>query len=97
MPYVSALITPEAEGVGERVELATADMRELPFADGSFDLVLSNVTNHNISAGAGRDLAIDGAWRVLRRDRRLSIADISNDNPYRKRRAAASGDHGCQR
>jgi hypothetical protein len=29
------------EGVAERVELHTADMRQLPFDDGSFDVVLS--------------------------------------------------------
>lgn len=38
-----------AEGVEDRVELHTADMMALPFADESFDLVVSNFAINNIS------------------------------------------------
>jgi ubiquinone/menaquinone biosynthesis C-methylase UbiE len=78
----------EAEGVAERIELKTADMRELPFADASFDVVVSNVAIHNISATAGRERAIDEAWRVLRPGGRLLIADISRSRQYRQRLSA---------
>ena len=37
-----------AEGVADRVELHTADMTALPFADGSFDVVVSSLAIHNI-------------------------------------------------
>ena len=37
------------EGVAERVELHTADMRQLPFDDGSFDVVVSSLAIHNVS------------------------------------------------
>ncbi len=40
------------EGVAERVELHTADMRQLPFDDGSFDVVVSSLAIHNVP-GAG--------------------------------------------
>ena len=75
----------EAEGVADRIELKTADMRELPFADASFDLVVSNVAIHNIGDTTGRERAIDEAWRVLRPGGKLLIADISRSRQYRQR------------
>ena len=65
-----------AEGVADRVELHTADMTALPFADGSFDVVVSSLAIHNIGGRAGRDKAIDEAVRVLRPGGWLLIADI---------------------
>lgn len=66
----------EREGVADRVELRTGDMTRLPFADNTFDLVLSNIAVHNIPSAAGRRAAIDEAVRVLRPGGRLAIADV---------------------
>jgi len=74
-----------AEGVAERVELQTADMRELPFADASFDVVVSSMAIHNIGSAGGRDTAIDQAWRVLRPGGRLLIVDIQHARRYQAR------------
>jgi ubiquinone/menaquinone biosynthesis C-methylase UbiE len=65
-----------AEGVADRIELHTADMTALPFADNSFDVVVSSLAIHNIPGSAGRQKAIDEAVRVLRPGGRLLIADI---------------------
>jgi ubiquinone/menaquinone biosynthesis C-methylase UbiE len=65
-----------AEGVADRVELHTGDMRALPFADNAFDVVLSNFAIHNIRGRAGREKAISEAVRVLRPGGRLLIVDV---------------------
>jgi SAM-dependent methyltransferase len=46
------------EGVADRVELHDGDARELPFADGSFDVVVSSWAIHNIDETAAREQAI---------------------------------------
>ena len=71
-----------AEGVADRVELHTGDMRALPFADDSFDLVLSSFAVHNISGRAGRENAIREAVRVLRPGGRLMIVDVRATRQY---------------
>jgi arsenite methyltransferase len=71
-----------AEGVHSRVDLATADMTALPFADHSFDLVLSNLAIHNVRR-ASRNQAIEEAARVLRPGGRLMIADLAGSAQYR--------------
>ena len=65
-----------AAGVADRVEVRTADMTALPFADDSFDVVTSALAIHNISSPEGRHRAIEEAMRVLRPGGRLLIADL---------------------
>jgi arsenite methyltransferase len=71
-----------AENVADRVEVRTADMMELPFAAGSFDVVMSNVAIHNIKGREGREKAIDEAVRVLRPGGRILIADLLATKVY---------------
>ena len=64
------------ENVADRVEVHTADMTALPFADESVDVIVSSLAIHNIPTPAGRRKALDEAVRVLRPSGRLAIADL---------------------
>ena len=75
----------EAEHVADRVELHTADMTALPFADESFDLVVSNIAIHNVPGRARRQKAVEEAVRVLRPGGRLMIADLWGTRQYCRR------------
>ncbi|MEO7272289.1 MAG: class I SAM-dependent methyltransferase [Vicinamibacterales bacterium] len=70
------------EGVLERVELHTADMRALPFDDGSFDVVVSSLAIHNVPGAPERAKALGEAARVLKPGGRMMIADIRHTRVY---------------
>jgi arsenite methyltransferase len=64
------------EGVGDRVDVETGDMRALPFQDASFDVVVSSLAIHNIKSNADRRRAVAEGYRVLKPGGRMVIADI---------------------
>jgi SAM-dependent methyltransferase len=70
------------EGVSERVQIETGDMRKLPFADAMFDLVVSSLAIHNIRGSADRRQAIAEGYRVLKPGGRMVIADIRATRTY---------------
>ena len=72
----ATLANAAAAGVADRVEVHTADMTALPFADGSFDVVTSALAIHNIPSPERRCRAVDEAIRVLRPGGQLLIADF---------------------
>jgi arsenite methyltransferase len=70
------------EGVAERVELKSADARELPFPENSFDVVVSSFAIHNISDDSGRERAVREIARVLKPGGQLAVADIRYTKQY---------------
>jgi SAM-dependent methyltransferase len=73
------------EGVSERVELCTADMRALPLADASVSLVVSSLAIHNVPDADGRQKAIDELWRVLAPGGRAVLVDMRHASAYAER------------
>jgi arsenite methyltransferase len=70
------LLNASLEGVSDRVQIETGDMRSLPYPDSTFDLVVSSLAIHNIRGNADRKRAIVEGFRVLRPGGRMVIADI---------------------
>jgi arsenite methyltransferase len=76
------LTNAKIEGVAERIEVKTADMRQLPFPDCSFDVVVSSWAVHNLEAAADRHKALAEIMRVLKPNGRIVLADIINQAEY---------------
>ncbi len=74
----------ELEGVRDRIELRTADMRQLPFPDQSFDVVTISLAIHNIKDAQGRAQALTEILRVLKVGGTAMIADILHTAAYRR-------------
>lgn len=63
------------EGVDDRVTIRDADMVQLPFDDGSFDLVTASFSLRCLALATERAQALDEAIRVLRPGGRLLVLD----------------------
>jgi len=85
------------EGVSDRVELVHADARDLPFDPGTFDVVVSNLTIHNIARDDGRHGALREAVRVLRPGGQLRIVDFLADRYIEPLHAAGCRDVSVRR
>jgi SAM-dependent methyltransferase len=71
-----------AEGVADRIRIEDADARKLPFANDSFDAVVSSTAIHNIEERDGRRQAIGEMVRVLKPGGRLALFDILHTADY---------------
>jgi arsenite methyltransferase len=72
----------ELEGVKERVEVLDGDATEMKFADGTFDVVVSNLVIHNIPTREGRDKACREIARVLKPGGVAVISDFIKTRQY---------------
>ena len=73
-----------AEGVADRVEVETGDITRLPFADASFDVVVSMTVIHNIPSRDARDQALRELVRVLKPGGRIAIFDLLHTSRYKE-------------
>jgi SAM-dependent methyltransferase len=64
------------EGVADRIEVHDGDMRELPFADASFDAVIASLSVHNVESPQGREQAIREMVRVLKPGGMVALLEI---------------------
>ena len=80
------------EGVADRIEIKTADMREIPFPDATFDRIVSCAAIHNLYEAPDRARAIAEIARVLKPGGQAVIDDIRHGREY----AAAFSASGCR-
>ncbi len=64
------------EGVLDRVEVKEGDVRQLPFADDSFDVAVSNFVLHEANSRAEREQMLREMVRVLKPGGRLALVDF---------------------
>lgn len=64
------------DGLTNKVDLRIADAREMPFADESFDVVVSTSAFHHMGGSEARQQATDEIIRVLKPGGRILIYDL---------------------
>lgn len=79
----------ELEGVSGKIEVVSGDATEMKFADGSFDVVVSNLCIHNIPSKEGRGKACREIVRVLKPGGKIMISDFIHTGEYVKAFRAA--------
>jgi arsenite methyltransferase len=72
----------DLEGVTSRCELVTGYAQEMPFADASFDVIVSNLCLHNIYDQPTRIKALDEIVRVLKPGGIALISDYKRTGEY---------------
>jgi ubiquinone/menaquinone biosynthesis C-methylase UbiE len=71
-----------AEGVADRIDVRDADARDLPFADNTFDVIVSSLVLHNIHGRAERAKALSEIARVLKPGGHAALLDVAHTTEY---------------
>jgi arsenite methyltransferase len=82
--YEATLQNVKLEGVLDKVSIINADAQSLPFLDGTFDCILSNLCLHNIRTKEGRNAACTEIARVLKPGGIALISDYMHTDEYSK-------------
>jgi ubiquinone/menaquinone biosynthesis C-methylase UbiE len=64
------------------VTILTADMRQIPFPDGHFDVIVSNSAIHNLYKANQRTAAVREIARVLKPGGTCILADVRHEAEY---------------
>ncbi len=78
----NALQNAEIEGVRPKVDIQNMDAQAMAFADGSFDVVVSNQVIHNIYNKEGRQKACAEMARVCRTGGCVLLSDFRHMREY---------------
>lgn len=71
-----------AEGVGNKIELRSEDVRSMSFPNGTFDVVLSNLCVHNLYEAPEREKACAEILRVLKPGGTALVSDFRHTKQY---------------
>ena len=72
----SVLRNAKIELVADRVEVKQGDARQLPFAEGSFDVVISNFVVHELKSRQDREQMMREVARVLKPGGQVALIDF---------------------
>ena len=72
----------ELVGMTGRVAIDTGDMRRLPYADASFDAIVSSMAIHNLPTQTDREQAVREIARVLKPGGRVALLDFRHTAAY---------------
>jgi arsenite methyltransferase len=72
----------ELAGLRERVQIDTGDMRQLPYADASFDVIVSSLAIHNLPTETDREQAVREIARVLKPGGQVALLDFRHTAHY---------------
>lgn len=80
--YTVTLLNANREKVEQKIDLTTGDMRQIPFPDNSFDLVVSSLAIHNVSNKEERKEILREIVRVLKPEGKFSLLDFQYTEEY---------------
>ncbi len=71
------------ESVAGKIDLITADMREMPFKDDSFDILVSSFAIHNLYSEVERKKALLEIIRVVKSSGKICLIDFRYIDEYK--------------
>jgi ubiquinone/menaquinone biosynthesis C-methylase UbiE len=78
----TTLLNAKLEGVGNRIEVNTADMRNLPFDRHSVDIIMASMAIHNVKSKEDRQKTLLEIYRVLKPGGKIALMDFKYTKEY---------------